>query len=69
MHPGDDQRGRIAAAHGIPHLADRLRGETVDDLNADAAKLAALGRLQNGNWLHAAYRDYEASRAGGSNED
>jgi len=36
----DDLRMRVATAKGIPQLADRLRGETQAELEADADKLA-----------------------------
>lgn len=39
-----DMRGHAAAAHGLdPRLADRLRGGTAEELQADAAALRVAG--------------------------
>ena len=35
----------IAKRHGIPHLADKLVGETAEELDADAEAKAALIRM------------------------
>lgn len=41
-------RKQIAARHGIPHLADKLAGDTAEALEADAAAKAAIVSLVGG---------------------
>lgn len=65
-HESDSARARIAKAAGLPEsMADRIRGETEDELKADAEALAKIVVKKE----VAPLGDPEGSRGDGSGDD